>query len=96
VCRVLGSLWPYCTVPQRCQDRTDVSPVRSELQQHQKRGLIGMLCQALHLTLLRRRRVERSPLLFDFRAPALWAFHLTLFMFRDGQDDREFLTARWT
>ena len=45
------------------------------------------------LTFLRRRRVERSPLLFDFGVPALGAFHLTFFMFRNGQDDREFLTA---
>jgi hypothetical protein len=43
--------------------------------------------------LLRRRRVKCGPLLFDFRAAALWAFHLTLFMIRKSQNDREFLTA---
>jgi hypothetical protein len=43
--------------------------------------------------LLRRRRVKGGPLLFDFRAAALRAFHFTLFMIRKSQNDREFLTA---
>ena len=43
--------------------------------------------------LLRRGRVERGPLLFDFRAAAFWAFQLTLFMFRKSQDYRKFLAA---
>jgi hypothetical protein len=37
--------------------------------------------------LLRRGGEKCGPLLFDFRAGALWAFHLTLLMFRKSQND---------
>jgi hypothetical protein len=65
---------------------------QTDMENH-KAGRMTAARRSCNSALLRRRRVKCGPLLFDFRAATLRAFHLTLFMIRKSQNDREFLTA---